>query len=321
MTPDLFPSRAAAPAGAPADLAVTALPKLAAARDVLRTAARFRDAVRAAAASAPKWAAPPAVFLADRFAPVRSPEPPGFVAVVARRYPVEAAAWDRLPDLAADLEADLTAADVRRAGRAVRGFREAVAGLAADSPAVARLAGLLAIPDDDIVLVIHPEAGAGWRIRPTGVADVAQFHVLLAAKVPADLPGGARPSPAAVAAYRAGRPAPLDPPEATPRFQLFRPQALGPNGRLPDGVSGCGDWLWGTRPLAAVPAVDGERVVLLGRPVVASGWDAVPKFPGVPAALDVIQELSAPEVDDWLTDWCGAAPFRAAFRPAVVRAA
>jgi hypothetical protein len=58
--------------------------------------------------------------------------------------------------------------------------------------------------------------------------------------------------------------------------------------------------------------VDGERVVVLGRPALASGWDAVPRYPTVPAALDVLEELATADVDGWLRDWAGAAPQRGA---------
>src|SRR5438876_806337 len=79
------------------------------------------------------------------------------------------------------------------------------------------------------------------------VADVYQFHALLAAAVTGD-PGrgllpGPRPDPRVLDAYRDQRPDP-DAATATARFQFFRPSALRPDGPVPRGFVGSDHWLW-----------------------------------------------------------------------------
>src|SRR5438045_1828151 len=70
----------------------------------------------------------------------------------------------------------------------------------APSPAPARvsaakdLAGLLAVPDEETVLVLHPRLRTGLRLFVRGVVDVAQFHLLLLAAAGEHLPGSPLPS-------------------------------------------------------------------------------------------------------------------------------
>ncbi len=203
---------------------------------------------------------------------------------------------DALTVMAASVEA-------RHNARAVPGLVEAAAAVAPRDAKARTLAEVLAVPDDEVVRVIHPGARAGFRVLVRGVADVNQFHTLLADAVtgsPRDgfLPG-ARPHPRAVAACRDQAPDPaVD--AATARFQLFRPAALRDDGTLPLGFHGCDHWIWGTEPLAAVPREDGERVVLLGDPVFRATWDVARKFPWLLGELEVVQMMTAAEVADWI---------------------
>jgi hypothetical protein len=232
-------------------VAVAALPLL----------ARTRDAL--AAAKPDRWRLPPLFFFdptaQDEWDAVRPPA-------------------DALPPAARDLLADVATVLasshlVRRAGRAVPGLIEAVRRWADDSPAACRVAALLAIPDDDLVRAIHPDSDVEARLRVRGVGTVGQLHVLLAdALYGRGLPAGPRPDPAAVAACRGEDYDADEPPVARPRFQLYKASARREDGSLTGGFAGAADWLWPTQPLAAVPRVGGERLVLLGEPVIRSGW-------------------------------------------------
>jgi hypothetical protein len=102
-----------------------------------------------------------------------------------------------------------------------------------------------------------------------------------------------------VSVYRDG-PADGSEPVAVARFQLFGPQALRPDGTLPPGFAGSGDWLWGPEPLAAVPRVDGERTVLLAEPAVRASWGAARRVPWLNGELDVIEVMTAAEVTGWV---------------------
>jgi hypothetical protein len=298
----------AAPPSAP-DVAFAALPLFDRLRDALRAAARFRDLCRRTERG--RWGVPPLFFFEpdlqlewDTLRPARDRVPSAVIAGVSRRDPAAARACVELAALADDVLTILAAGpEPRHAARAVPGLAEAATELAADHPKARQIAEALAVPDDEVVRVVHPAARAGFRVLVRGVADVAQFHVLLADAVTGDpargLLPGARPDPRVVEIYRD---APPDGAElvAVTRFQLFRPQALRPDGTLPPGFTGTDDWLWGPEPLTAVPRVDGERTVLIAEPTVRTSWDAARRLPWLNGDLDVIEVLTAAEVTGWL---------------------
>lgn len=271
------------------DPAFVALPRL----------VRLRDAL-AAAAGRPKprpsfWAEPP-VFFFDRrrqaeLEAVR-PSPPS-----PTNPPL-----DRISALVAgELPALFRSVEVRRAARAVPGLREAAAELAGGCPAAKDLAELLALPDDEAVLVLHPERRLGFRMLVRGIADMAQFHLLMLDAASEWLSVPPPPSRFRLAC------ASIDPviPAGVPMvveapFQLFRPSAVLPDGSVPAGFRGCEHWLWGREPLTAVPRVDGERVVVLGMPAFRATWEVERRFPAMPAEARLFQVLGAFEVAERL---------------------
>lgn len=195
--------------------------------------------------------------------------------------------------------------EARRAARATAGLREAAAAVATAHKPARELVELLGVPDDQVVLAIHPAARAGVRVLIRGVADVHQLHVLLA-----DLLPGRRVDPRIVDAYLDADPDP-DAAAMTARFQLFRPSALRPDGTLPRGFAGSGHWAWGEQSPAALPLENGERVVLLGEPAFAADWDGRRKFPRLHADVERVEALGRAEVERWLAARCPA------FRPPV----
>jgi hypothetical protein len=104
---------------------------------------------------------------------------------------------------------------------------------------------------------------------------------------------------------------------AEARFQLFRPSGLQSDGTLPDGFRGSDHWLWNREPLAAVPRVDGERVVLLGEPAYRLTWEIDRRFPQLAADLDLVDVLSPFAVAHHLRKLGGAPAPMPASRPAV----
>ena len=291
-----------APGRAPAapDIAFAALPLLRRLRDALRLAARFRDGVRRLEAKRNQWGVP-RLFFFDRDLQAE------WNAVRPQERPRDNDA--ALADLADDALTVLSACLLtRRAARAVTGLADAAAGLAADHPRARELVDLLALPEDEVFLVIHPTARAGFRVTTRGVADVYQFHALLADAVTGD-PGrgllpGPRPDPRVLAAYR-DQPHDSDVAVAAARFQFFRPSALRADGTLPSGFAGSDDWLWGREPLASVPRVGGERIMLIGEPAFRETWEAARRLPRVNGELDVIEVLSAAAVAEWVAKQTG----------------
>ncbi|QDU24012.1 hypothetical protein [Urbifossiella limnaea] len=226
---------------------------------------RLRDALQTAAAPPPRrgpWKEPPVFFFDParqaELDAARAPLPP------ADRHPLDAR-------VAAELPALIDSVDVRRVARTIPGLREAAAALAGRLPAATDLFDLLAVPDDEVVVALDPARGVGVRLLVRGVADVGQLQTLLADAVP-ELVG-----------------------RGPGRWQAYRPAALRADGTLPEGVSGYEHWLWPHAPLAAVPLVRGERVLLLGPPAFPAA-DAGPRFPELAADVTVLAVLAPAEV-------------------------
>lgn len=204
--------------------------------------------------------------------------------------PVEMLIAETLPELFASLE-------TRRVARAIPGLKEAAKALASKSHSAKDLADLLAMPDDETVLVLHPARRAGYRLLVRGIADVAQFHVLLAGAIAGHstdgvLPGTVMPARFIAACREVNPTLPAGVPAvATLPWQLFRPAALGDDGTLPQDFRGCPHWIWGSEALASVPRVDGERVILLGEPTIGTAWEVERRFPSMPAELRLLEVL------------------------------
>lgn len=222
--------------------------------------------------------------------------------------------------LAAELPVLSSSVDVRRAARAIPGLREA-----ALRHGAVDLVALLDVPDDEAVVVLHPELRLGFRLLVRGVADVAQFHVLMLDAAGDLLPGPALPSRFRTACAAANPVVPAGVPMiAEARFQFFRPSALQPDGSLPAGFRGCDHWLWGTQPLAAVPRIDGERIVLIGTPAFRQTWEIERRFPAMAADARLLEVFSPFRTLERLSTLLGQ-PLRmkepASAAPALARAA
>jgi hypothetical protein len=268
MPADLFDRRVAPLAPAPPlapDAAFAARPRLAGLGAALaRAAARLRPA---------RWNEP-AVFFFDprRQAELDAARP----APLPRFAGLSALVAEELPELFASVE-------VRRVARATPGLLTAARALAPHLPAARDLADLLAVPDDEVFLLLAPAARAGARLHLRGAADVAQLVALLEAP---SLPFGEGLG-------------------GSSRLQLFAPAALRADGTLPSGLAGCAHWLWPTQPLAAVPRTGGERVALVGPATVRAAAGPDPRFPALAVEAEVVQTLNAFQTADELTRLCG----------------
>ncbi|MFO0802788.1 MAG: hypothetical protein U0791_06645 [Gemmataceae bacterium] len=186
----------------------------------------------------------------------------------------------------------------RHAARSVPGLREALAPVPAAKP----LADLLAVPDDEIVLVLQPARRAGYRFSVRGVATVHQFQVLMQVAL-----GEPTPSRFASACREAEPRIPAGVPMVVNlTHQCFRPAALRTDGTLPEGFDGCERWLWGWEPLAAAPRIDGERVILLGEPAFPQAWEVERAFSAMAASAELESALSPFQVAERLSLFAGA---------------
>jgi hypothetical protein len=264
--------------------------------------AKLRDALRSATKSLhAERSGVPRLFFFDRDAQRE----------LAAGEPSKPRIDPKVADLIADALTLLPASiEARRAARATDGLRDAVVAVAKGHKPARELVELLDVPDDQVVLAIHPAARTGVRVLIRGVADVNQLHVLLA-----DLLPGRRLDSRVVDAYLDADPDP-DAAVMTARFQMFRPSALQPDGTLPRGFAGSDHWVWGEQSPAVLPLENGERVVLLGEPAFAAEWDVGRKFSRLPAEVERIESLGRAEVERWIATRCpafrSAAPVRQA---------
>jgi hypothetical protein len=305
--PTMLPRAADRTPAADPDPAFAALPRL----------TRLREALAAARLPAPqrsRWKEP-AVFFFD---PARQAE----LEAARPRKPLVPADDEASRLIRAELPALFASAEVRRAARAVPGLRAVADTLAPHSAAARDLADLLAVPDDEVVLVLHPGSRAGFRLLVRGVADVAQFRLLMLDAVCGDPADGFLPGPPLPARFRAAcrdvepvLPAGV-PMVAEARFQLFRPSALQPNGTLPTGFRGSDHWQWNREPLAAVPRLGGERVVLLGDPAYRATWEVERRFPRLAADVELLDVLGPFVVADHLRKLGGTVTPAPVERPA-----
>ncbi|QJW95722.1 hypothetical protein [Frigoriglobus tundricola] len=153
--------------------------------------------------------------------------------------------------IAAEMPVLLATVEVRRVARAVDGLKAAARAMAphcgrAGAGRPARSPGRRGVPRTRT-----PRTGLRLHLR--GAADAVQLYGLLAGSLAAD------------------------------PFQLFLPAALRPDGTLPPGFAGSAHWLWPSQPLAAVPRISGERVVLVGPAAIRSTPDYEVSFPAWPS--------------------------------------
>lgn len=303
------PNRTAAAPGARPNVAFAALDLFRRLTATLAPARKYRDAARSLERRSTRWGVPPLFFLTDAKMGERPPTRPNgiddrFFEPAARICPTGAHAWAELNDLLDDAFTSCAAdVDVRHAARAVTGLRERLTDLADDHRGCAELAALLNVADDCVVTVLHPTAGAGFRVRLTGIADLDQFHVLLADAV-AGSPvrgylSGPRPDARLVDAYL-DEPTDSDINVATARFQLVKLEALRPDGTLPEGFAGTDHWLWGHESPDAIPTASGERILLIADAAYPRQWPVRRRFPALAGGLEMLNVLDRDAVAAWI---------------------
>jgi hypothetical protein len=234
-----------------------------------------------------RWCVPPTEFVHHPSPPrVTFDDTPEAVAI-ARRHPDLAQAWADLDDLLDDvLTLASESTEVRHAARAIPDLPDRLKTLAPLHRKCRALQDLLGVVDDEVVTVIFPVLRRGWRLHVRGLADLGQFHVLLADTLGPPMPD------ALVEACR-GHAVNPDSCVATIRWQFYRPKAL-TGGRLPQSFAGSDHWLWERDALAPMP-----RVLLAGPPIYPRQW-LVPWVRATAGSVDVLGPLTRTTLDEWL---------------------
>lgn len=284
MLPDVLPFARKGNAPSP-DVAVASRPML------LRLTTRLQRWHRETA-QAKRWGVPDLFFFRDD-----QPSRPG----------------DTLPpDLSSIIDDARTilseSVETRRVARAMPALIRAVKASTPERiPALRELDRLLSMPDDEVIRVIVPAARAGYRVLVRGVSDLAQFQVLLLARVIGDPARGGlvgkRPDPSIVDRFEQGRG--TDSLTYAPRYQMFRPAALRSDGTLPGGFDGVDHWLHGPECLSTLGRIRDERTVLLGERAYPTEWEARSQLPRVMASLDMIEVMTAAQVSAWIETQTG----------------
>jgi hypothetical protein len=142
------------------------------------------------------------------------------------------------------------------------------------------LVGLLAVLDDERLVVLHRLTSRGFEVTISGVGDNFQLHTLLAATlsgVSADgLLEGVRPDPTWVAAATDG---PIE-------FNL---------------VDGYGRWIWNEGNPADIPVLNGRRVVVLDPSPHQQTWNIGRTYPMMRPEVRLDRVMPADEAAGWLT--------------------
>ncbi|GAA3858842.1 hypothetical protein GCM10022243_25610 [Saccharothrix violaceirubra] len=151
------------------------------------------------------------------------------------------------------------------------------------------LVGLLAVLDDERLVVLHPVSGRGFEITIGGIADNFQLHTLLAATVIGDASSGlllgTPPAPEWVAAAT----------DADPH-----PEGMTAHGQF-NLVDAHGEWIWNEGRPAAIPVFDGRRVVVLEPLPYERSWNAGRIYPDMVPTVRLDRVLPEDEATRWLS--------------------
>lgn len=166
------------------------------------------------------------------------------------------------------------------------------------------LVGLLAVLDDERLVVLHRPTGRGFEVTISGVGDNFQLHTLLAATLSGDaatgLLEGVAPDPSWVAAATDG---PIQPADSRIQGQF-------------NLVDGYGQWIWNEGKPADIPVLDGRRVVVLDPPPYLRTWNIGRTYPMMRPEVRLDRVMPADEAAGWLSRV--AAPAPASSHPAQV---
>lgn len=157
-------------------------------------------------------------------------------------------------------------------------------------PGKSWLERLLAVPHQEELVVVHPEAARAARVRVSGVADNFQLHILLADLLVGRLGWPGFAPKASVAAVFAGEAYQSHPTEvAQGVWNLYHPRAL----KL--GYDDLEGWIWNEGSWGDIPYDHAlrARILLLGPPAAQRTFNAARVFADLPASIELLEELPA----------------------------
>ena len=194
---------------------------------------------------------------------------------VARRWPDLAQAWSDVGDLLDDAFTLAAAeAEIRHAARAMPDLLNRVEMLATSHARARHFRKLLEIVDDETVTVLIPAENTGWRVRVRGIADLGQFHILLADMLP-----GPKPDPRLADACRFES-VDADCCEAVVCWQFH----------TPDGAGLCE-----SQSFRELPVVNGDRYLVADAPAYPRRFRAARAISAVAGGLELVRRWDLSE--------------------------
>ncbi|GAA2789803.1 hypothetical protein GCM10010441_13710 [Kitasatospora paracochleata] len=148
------------------------------------------------------------------------------------------------------------------------------------------LAYVLAVLDDEPLLVLHRPTRTGFEVRISGIGDNFQLHTLLAHVL---IGGGHVPgtAPSAASVRLATEPRPArgrTDTTATGAFELLTPD---------------GKRIWNEGMPDDIPVVEGRRLLILDQPAYPRSWNADRFFPMLPGTAELTRVLTPDESEAW----------------------
>ncbi|MBE9117336.1 hypothetical protein IQ249_15665 [Lusitaniella coriacea LEGE 07157] len=224
------------------------------------------------------------------------------------QMPNEIAAWDSLqtfwqPAIAifsASSEARHTAQFLRPMAQTIAGYHEGGHWLQC----------ILAVLDNEPILVIEPEKRLGIIGQMSGIAGNFQLQVFLMNIFPRSGLFKSRRVSQRVVEVARGRGSPQSNDTVEGAWNLYSWQALQPNLTLPDpnDYNASHLWIWGEGVPDDIPVFEGHRVILLGAPSYSRTWQSQRLFCDLRAKIDRVRRLSTEEIDNWLQRISRATP-------------
>lgn len=189
---------------------------------------------------------------------------------------------------------------VRAQARRIPGFTDALAAAEDEVGELGFVLQLMRLVDDLVLVVLHPERHEGARVRLVALSTICHLITLLQAGFPEWCTG--EPVDPHVTAIATGEVPYREPVTDHARLHLFDWTGL-------DGHPGA--TLWSDASPAGIPALDGERVVLVTRPLFGGrSWDGgmfANFHDALRSRVAIEARLTPAEVDAWL-DRIRAAP-------------
>jgi len=220
--------------------------------------------------------------------PGRSPWRRGPEGVSEEEAYLLAEGWFSLSAWALPLNTLLQLKEVRVALPLRQQLTEAIGAVAPLRSDLACAVGLLAVLDDERLVVLHRPTARGFEVTISGIGDNFQLHTLLAAALsgPAaeGLLEGVRPDPSWVAAATDG---PFEPPG-------------GPIAGQFNLVDAYGQWIWNEGRPADIPTLEGRLVVVLDPPPYERTWNIGRTYPMMRPYIHLDRIMPADEAAGWL---------------------